>query len=357
VAENGKQGLQFLNSENFDIVIISDSMKGISGVDILKEIKRNDYCENVIFILESKSINVAGKLYAGGASDIITKPVTFESINNSCKRVIKRNILTLNYDRNDSTLNDVEKFSSNLSHIVIRLRNDNSVDYASSSWHSHTSIRVEEILGEYFNELIIDKLKQSTFENEMEALKNGSLHKSFLRVKLLCKGQEKDAYLIFHKFDSKAVIGTILMDQELVSERRTLELLASHDHKTGLLNSYSFKVISDELFNNAKNSEHLVIFIYIEGLKEYLISNGLVFVEELMMKIGVIINKNNKNTENSYRIFGGLFAQILPFNSLDTGIIEYNMLIENIKDYCSSNYERLSVKSCIISTKKIHLIN
>jgi len=79
-AENGEEGLKKFEKEKPAIVLLDLRMPGISGMDVLRQLKKKDKNVKVIvvsIVRKQESIDEALKL---GASAYITKPVTKEKL-------------------------------------------------------------------------------------------------------------------------------------------------------------------------------------------------------------------------------------------------------------------------------------
>ena len=73
-AESGKEALTCLGRQKFDLVITDLRMEGMSGVDLLREIKRENATLPVILITAYGSIDSAVDAMRLGAFDYLTKP-------------------------------------------------------------------------------------------------------------------------------------------------------------------------------------------------------------------------------------------------------------------------------------------
>jgi len=74
VAETGAAGLQRLEDQPFDLVLLDVSLPDRNGIDMLREIRQRDPNLSVILITAYGSIDMARQAFKGGAQDFITKP-------------------------------------------------------------------------------------------------------------------------------------------------------------------------------------------------------------------------------------------------------------------------------------------
>ena len=94
-ADNGQQGLLMLEKEDFSIVILDLKMPGISGIEVLKEIKQKYFETIVIVITGYPTIDSAVEAMKLGAYDFLPKPFTPEGLRLIVKRAIEKKKLSL----------------------------------------------------------------------------------------------------------------------------------------------------------------------------------------------------------------------------------------------------------------------
>lgn len=86
--ENGQLGLEMIDQESFDAIVLDLRMPGIPGMEVLRGIKANDPASIVIVITGHATIDVAVQAMRQGAYDFITKPFTPEALASVVKRAI-----------------------------------------------------------------------------------------------------------------------------------------------------------------------------------------------------------------------------------------------------------------------------
>ena len=77
---SGKEGLQLLTGEPFDIVISDLFLPDMNGIDILTQVKRDSPRTEVILITGHGSVETAVKAIKAGAFHYITKPLNIEEL-------------------------------------------------------------------------------------------------------------------------------------------------------------------------------------------------------------------------------------------------------------------------------------
>src|SRR6202161_4803121 len=74
LAETGEAGLQKLEDQPFDLMLLDVSLPDRNGLELLREIRRRDPQLSIILITAFGSIDMARQAFKGGAQDFITKP-------------------------------------------------------------------------------------------------------------------------------------------------------------------------------------------------------------------------------------------------------------------------------------------
>jgi len=79
-AASGEEALKILQHTPFEVVISDLFLPGVSGIDILKQVKEDSPYTNVILITGNASAETAVEAMKEGAFDYITKPLNFEKL-------------------------------------------------------------------------------------------------------------------------------------------------------------------------------------------------------------------------------------------------------------------------------------
>ncbi len=89
-ASDGAEALQKLRSGHYDLVISDWNMEPVSGLDLLKEVRRDDMLRHMPFIMvtaESKTDNVVTARQAG-VSNYIVKPFNAQTLDQKIQSVL-----------------------------------------------------------------------------------------------------------------------------------------------------------------------------------------------------------------------------------------------------------------------------
>lgn len=91
---NGREGLETMEKESFDLVITDVVMPEVDGVEVLRSIKRNNIETSIIVITGHPSIRQAVELIKMGADDYFKKPFITDEILLVIERCLRQRKLT-----------------------------------------------------------------------------------------------------------------------------------------------------------------------------------------------------------------------------------------------------------------------
>jgi DNA-binding NtrC family response regulator len=92
-ASSGAEALNALRSELFDAAITDIRMPDMSGLDLLREIKKHDESIEVVVMTGYPTIASAVEALKEGAYDYLSKPLIFDELEQVMRRVIERRFL------------------------------------------------------------------------------------------------------------------------------------------------------------------------------------------------------------------------------------------------------------------------
>ncbi len=93
VAGSGEEGLSALEEEIFEIVITDLMMKGVDGMEVLREARKRSALTEVIVVTGYGSVETAVKAMQEGAAHYITKPVHLTELRTVLKKIIEKQAL------------------------------------------------------------------------------------------------------------------------------------------------------------------------------------------------------------------------------------------------------------------------
>ncbi len=79
-AENGEEAVNFITQKKVDLVTLDLKMPGLSGIDVLKEIKKLQHDTEAIIVTGYGTLSNAQEAIRYGAGDFISKPFNVADI-------------------------------------------------------------------------------------------------------------------------------------------------------------------------------------------------------------------------------------------------------------------------------------
>ncbi|MBN1387101.1 MAG: hybrid sensor histidine kinase/response regulator [Bacteroidales bacterium] len=89
-AATGEEGIEIINSEKPDILLLDNKLPGIQGVEVLEYIRNKNLAITIAMITSYASLEVAVKATRDGATDFIPKPFTPQELKSSIENITKQ---------------------------------------------------------------------------------------------------------------------------------------------------------------------------------------------------------------------------------------------------------------------------
>lgn len=89
-SSGGQDAINKINKQNFDLIILDIKMPGLSGIDVIKEIKKEKNCAGILVSTGWDSVQVADEAIKAGAADYITKPARLETLKLKVKGILEK---------------------------------------------------------------------------------------------------------------------------------------------------------------------------------------------------------------------------------------------------------------------------
>jgi two-component system, OmpR family, response regulator len=89
VVNDGKEGLQKINEENFDVIILDLAMPGFSGMDIINSLKSNNLLskKNIIVLTASELNDDDTQTFMrDGVRAVIRKPISIDDLTSAIQQ-------------------------------------------------------------------------------------------------------------------------------------------------------------------------------------------------------------------------------------------------------------------------------
>ena len=92
VARSGEDGFFLLYSENFDLVILDVMLPGRNGVEVLRQLRRNDFSIPILLLTARDSVEDRVLGLDAGADDYLVKPFAFPELLARVRALLRRGV-------------------------------------------------------------------------------------------------------------------------------------------------------------------------------------------------------------------------------------------------------------------------
>jgi signal transduction histidine kinase len=89
-ASTGEEGIEIIDEQQPDIILLDNKLPGIQGVEVLEYVKQKQYDIVVVMITSYASLELAVKATRDGAYDFIPKPFTPQELRSSIENITKQ---------------------------------------------------------------------------------------------------------------------------------------------------------------------------------------------------------------------------------------------------------------------------
>lgn len=110
VAEDGKRTLGFLEKKPFQLLLVDLLMPGLTGMELLQEVKKRNLPIEVIIITGNGTISTAVEAMRAGAYDYLTKPIDPNRLRSIVPKALERQELVAQNRQLQQTLTNLSRF-------------------------------------------------------------------------------------------------------------------------------------------------------------------------------------------------------------------------------------------------------
>ncbi|MEM1223227.1 MAG: response regulator [Verrucomicrobiota bacterium] len=115
-ASSGEEAIELSTENPFNLVITDIRMRGLSGIDVLREVKKLDKHTEVIVLTAFETLDTARQAITLGASEYLKKPFDLDHMQNVVDRCLKNYLFATNQEA--VIRNDVNAAKTNFLEIV-----------------------------------------------------------------------------------------------------------------------------------------------------------------------------------------------------------------------------------------------
>ena len=89
-ALSGQEALEILSAKHYDLMLLDLKMPGMSGLEVLKKIRKMSYQVGVVVLTGVQDLDLAREVMKYGAIDYLNKPVDLEQLASTIDFAIKK---------------------------------------------------------------------------------------------------------------------------------------------------------------------------------------------------------------------------------------------------------------------------
>ena len=222
-ATNGVDAIALAKEQAIDVAVLDIMMFGMSGVDLLKELKQIDPAIEVIMLTAFETIETARQAIRHGASDYLNKPFDIPTMRTAVARAAEKRLAALDFHNSNDRLHQLQREIQDKSVSEEMARNRGEI-YASVLHDINSPLTV---IGGFIEMINRSMENAASVEGEkLESIK-GDLNKLTGQVGRCFEISRRYLSFLHNSGSEKTNVGT---NQVLVDLR---ELLARHPSAKG----------------------------------------------------------------------------------------------------------------------------
>ncbi len=108
LASNGLEAIEIARNNELDVVVCDIMMFGMSGVEVLSELKRLDPSIEVVMLTAFETIETARQALRHGASDYLNKPFDIPTMRSAVKRAAEKHRSSVEFRKTNEHLHELQ---------------------------------------------------------------------------------------------------------------------------------------------------------------------------------------------------------------------------------------------------------
>ena len=333
----GREALEYLSQNEFDLVLLDLSLPDISGHEIMDFINANNPATDVIVISGNSDINSAIGALTRGAFDYLRKPYGREELLKTIDNALKQRSLEADNRRFAWQLEASEKtyryLVDNSPDIIYTLNDEGLFTFVNDRARQLLGFSREDLIGKHysilvhdddavraryvFNERRIGERASSNVELRLKCQNGTSEDRIFDNTFLTISFNSIGIYFLNDKKSNNEFFGTYGIARDITERKRIDELIAYqayHDMLTDLPNRTVFKDrLGLAIIQSERNQTKLaVMFIDLDRFKLVNDTMGHVRGDELLQQVAVRLKHCLRRGDTLARMGGDEFVLFMP---------------------------------------------
>ncbi|MFT4719312.1 MAG: diguanylate cyclase (GGDEF)-like protein/PAS domain S-box-containing protein [Candidatus Azotimanducaceae bacterium] len=328
-ASSGREALDTLGNASFDVLLLDLNMPGLSGLDVIDFVARNDFNCKVVVVSGDASFESAKAALQKGAYDFLRKPyVPAELINTMKNAAHKKDLEAANLVINQKLEESEHLHRYIVDHspdIVFMLDQEGRFTFLNDTVYKALGYDRDELIGQHYSVLISGQSSDQA-KHVFEERRAGDRKSN--NVELMLRSQDSSEYRFFdtssmsvslNQVDSRPEVfhGTYGVARDVTEKKQAQELIsyqAYHDLLTSLPN----RTLMEDRLNMAisqaaRNKQNVaVMFLDLDRFKWINDTLGHSMGDRLLQAVSQRLEDSLRKGDTLARFGGDEFALVLP---------------------------------------------
>ena len=319
IANNGLEGLALYKNHLPDIVVSDIKMPKLNGIEMVKEIKKINKNQHVIFTTahsESTYFIDAIELQADG---YILKPLDYDLLEEKINSIIRQVNLEYQLQQQNIIIDEISKSQNNLLTVLDMQQNIIFANNQFFNFFNVTSIDTFMQMYRSFNKVFQEK-SFFTQDNWITTLQNLSDENKIIQLFNPTHQKEETFFISFSIIDAtKHIIITFTEITDLTQQVNDFKDKAFRDELTQIYNRAYFNQELQKQITLAqqKQTPFSLIFFDIDKFKNFNDTYGHQMGDTILSELSNLINTKIRQTDILARWGGEEFIIILPNTSVE----------------------------------------
>lgn len=325
IAENGQEGLVLYHKYHPDIVITDIQMPVMSGLEMAKQIRKNNVQTPIIMTSAHNKSDVLLEAIEMNINSFLLKPIDITELLdriNRCSKKIQFN----------SFIRIFHLVAEQMSKGLMLISDVGKIQYVNSSFPNPSDFAPEEILSLSF---VNDKERTLPFQIDSKTWQRLQ-NREKLSDTISIKGKSGETYYYYERCitpilnDANKITHFVLMSEDITKKQLEINALkdeVNYDSLTGLLRRSVFENSIDEIILNYDN--FTCAMLDIDFFKSVNDEFGHDMGDKVLKQFSNIISSHLRNDDISFRWGGEEFLLLFKKSTID----EVFTILERIRQY------------------------
>ena len=225
--ERGLQGIEQIKSRFFNVVLLDIILPDVSGLEVLRAIKKINSEVCVIMITGYAKLENAIEALNNGADAYINKPLNMDEVKLNIKRGVERQIILQEKKRLEQKVRETKEYLENIlnnsADMIITTDIDTRIVEFNKGGEQMLGYKKEEVIGRHVEEFYLDKEERLRLMERVKREGSISVHETRFKRK---DGSIVDISLTLSllRNDSGEVIGTVGISKDITDMKNHKEV-------------------------------------------------------------------------------------------------------------------------------------